>query len=118
LGMAKVTMMAKATMVAATMVRLLWHCHSSFYPSYLIVIKKILRITPNFEQVVLRPPPPSAHLRLFWRKKNIKFLFPATTIESITRVNSLHKASNSLILMAINALVAICLIHLLPLAKF
>ncbi len=50
--------------------------------------------------------------------KNIKFLLPTTTIENITRVNSLRKASDSLILMAINALVAICLIHLLPLAKF
>jgi hypothetical protein len=29
-GMAKVTMMAKATMLAATMVRLLWHRHSPF----------------------------------------------------------------------------------------
>jgi hypothetical protein len=54
----------------------------------------------------------------FGGKENTKFLLPATTIENITRVNSLHKASNSLILMAINALVAICLIHLLPLAKF
>jgi hypothetical protein len=63
-------------------------------------------------------PPPSAHLRLFWQEKNIKFLLPATTIENITRVNSLHNASNSLILLAINALIAICLIHLLPLAKF
>jgi hypothetical protein len=55
---------------------------------------------------------------LFGGKKNIKFLLPATTIENITRVNSLRKASNSLILMAINALVAICSIHLLQLAKF
>jgi hypothetical protein len=46
LGTAKVTMMAKASMVAATMVRLLWHCHSPFYPSYLIVIKTTLRIAP------------------------------------------------------------------------
>jgi hypothetical protein len=46
------------------------------------------------------------------------FLLPATTIENITRVNSLCKASDSLIMTAINALVAICLIHLLPLAKF
>jgi hypothetical protein len=60
----------------------------------------------------------TTHLRLFWRKKNIKFLFPADMEENITRVNSLRKASNSLILMANNALVAICLIHLLPLAKF
>ncbi len=51
-------------------------------------------------------------------EKNIKFLLPATTIENITRVDSLRKASNSLILMAINALVAICSIHLLLLAKF
>jgi hypothetical protein len=43
---AKVTMMAKATMVAATMVRLLWHRHNPFYPLYLIVIKTTLRITP------------------------------------------------------------------------
>jgi hypothetical protein len=46
LGTAKVTMMAKATMVAATMVRLLWHCHSPFYPLYLVVIKTTLRIAP------------------------------------------------------------------------
>ncbi len=50
----------------------------------------------------------------FGGKKNIKFLLPATTIENITRVNSLRKANDSLILMAINALIAICLIHFLP----
>jgi hypothetical protein len=57
--------------------------------------------------------------RSFWRKKKHQVSSSrATTIESITRVNSLCKASNSLILMAINALIAICSIHLLPLAKF
>jgi hypothetical protein len=59
--------------------------------------------------------------RSFWAflaGKNIKFLFPADTEVNITRVNSLRKASNSLNLMANNALIAICLIHLLPLAKF
>jgi hypothetical protein len=54
----------------------------------------------------------------FVGEKNIKFLFPANTEVNITHVNSLCKASNSLILMASNALVAICSIHLLPLAKF
>jgi hypothetical protein len=65
-----------------------------------------------------RPPPPSTHLRLFWQEKNIKLLLPATTIENITRANLFRKRSDSSILMAINAIVAICLIHLLPLAKF
>jgi hypothetical protein len=111
-------MMAKATMVAATMVRLLWHCHSPFYPSYLIVIKKTQRITPILNKSYSGHHLPALIYSIFGGKKNIKFLLPATTIESITRVNSLRKASNSLILMAINALVAICLIHLLPLAKF
>jgi len=58
-------------------------------------------------------PPPGRHLQLFWRKKNIKFYFPATTEQNIARVNLFRKPSNSLILMAINALVAIHLIHLL-----
>ncbi len=62
-------------------------------------------------------PPPSAHLRLFWREKKIKFLFPAATEENIARVNWLRKASDSSILMAIDALDAILSIHLLPLAK-
>jgi hypothetical protein len=53
----------------------------------------------------------------FLAEKNIKLLFPATTIENITHPNLFRKPSNSSILMAINALVAICLIHLLPLAK-
>ena len=64
-----------------------------------------------------RTPPPSAHLRLFWREKKIKFLFPAATEENIARVNLLRKASDSSILMAIDALDAILSIHLLPLAK-
>ncbi len=59
----------------------------------------------------------SAHLRLFWREKKIKFLFPATTEENIARVNLLRKASDSSILMAIIALDAILSIHLLLLAK-
>jgi hypothetical protein len=50
--------------------------------------------------------------------KNIKFLLPADTEENITCVNLLRKAGDSSILMANNALVAICSIHLLPLAKF
>jgi hypothetical protein len=66
---------------------------------------------------VVHPPPPSAHLRLFWREKKIKFLFPAATEENIARVNLLRKASDSSILMAIDALDAILSIHLLPLAK-
>jgi hypothetical protein len=66
---------------------------------------------------LLFPPPPSAHLRLFWRGKKIKFLFPAATEENIARVNLLRKASDSSILMAIDALDAILSIHLLPLAK-
>ncbi len=105
-------------MVAATMVRLLWHHHSPFYPLYLIVIKTTLRITPILNKLYSGHHLPALIYSFFGEKKNIKFLLPATTIESITRVNSLRKASDSLILMAINALVAICLIHLLPLAKF
>ncbi len=61
--------------------------------------------------------PASAHLRLFWREKKIKFLFPAATEENIARVNLPRKASDSSILMAIDALDAILSIHLLPLAK-
>jgi hypothetical protein len=49
----------------------------------------------------------------FGRKKKIKFRLPTTTEEHIAHVNLLCKASNSLILMAINALIAIRLIHLL-----
>jgi hypothetical protein len=45
---AKATMMANATMLAATMVRVLWHRHSPFNLLYLIVIKITLRITPIF----------------------------------------------------------------------
>jgi hypothetical protein len=54
----------------------------------------------------------------FGGKKKIKFLFPAATEENIAGVNLLRKASDSSILMAINAIDAICLIHLLTLAKF
>jgi hypothetical protein len=53
----------------------------------------------------------------FGRKKNIKFLFPATTEKNITRVNFLREARESSILMAIDAPDAILSIHLLPLAK-
>jgi hypothetical protein len=53
----------------------------------------------------------------FGGKKKIKFLFPAATEENIARVNLLRKASDSSILMAIDALDAILSIHLLPLAK-
>ncbi len=38
-------------------------------------------------------PPPSEHLGLFWREKNIKHFFPATTEQNITRVNFLRKPS-------------------------
>jgi hypothetical protein len=55
--------------------------------------------------------------RFFGGKKKIKFLFPAATEENIARVNLLRKASDSSILMAIDALDAILSIHLLPLAK-
>ena len=41
------------------------------------------------------------------QKKNIKFLFPATTEKNITRVNFLREARESSILMAIDALDAI-----------
>jgi hypothetical protein len=54
----------------------------------------------------------------FGGKKNLKLLLPATTIENITHANLFRKPSDSSILMAINTLVAICSIHLLPLAKF
>jgi hypothetical protein len=49
----------------------------------------------------------------FFGGKKEGFLLPAATEEHIARVNLLHKASDSLILMAINVLNAICLIHLL-----
>ena len=48
----------------------------------------------------------------FGGKKNIKFLFPATTEKNITRVNFLCEARESSILMAIDA--PILSIHLLP----
>jgi hypothetical protein len=54
----------------------------------------------------------------FGETKNIKLLLPATTIENITHANLFRKSSDSSILIAINALIAICSIHLLPLAKF
>jgi hypothetical protein len=57
---------------------------------------------------------PSKHLGLFWRKKTSTF----TMEQNIAHVNFLRKPSKSLILMAVNALITICLIHLLPLAKF
>jgi hypothetical protein len=76
-----------------------------------LVQKKLIRLKTGHNL-------PALIYGFFGGEKNIKFLLPATTIENITRVNSLRKASDSLILMAINALVAICLIHLLPLAKF
>jgi hypothetical protein len=49
----------------------------------------------------------------FLAKKKHQVYFPATTEQSIARVNLFRKPSNSLILMAIDALIAICLIHLL-----
>jgi hypothetical protein len=49
----------------------------------------------------------------FFGKKKHQVYFPATTEQSIARVNLFRKPSNSLILMAIDALIAICLIHLL-----
>jgi hypothetical protein len=56
---------------------------------------------------------PAGIYGFFGGKKKIKFLLPAATEEHIARVNLLRKASNSLILMAINAFVAIRSIHLL-----
>ncbi len=46
-------------------------------------------------------------------KKNIKFYFPTTMEQNIARVNLFRKSSDSSILMAIDALVAIRSIHLL-----
>ena len=43
----------------------------------------------------------------FLAKKNIKFYFPATTELNIARVNLFRKPSDLLILMAIDALIAI-----------
>ncbi len=63
-------------------------------------------------------PSPSAHLRLFWRKKNIKFLLPATTTENIIRANLFRKPSDSSILMAINAIDAIFSDQVNPWALF
>jgi hypothetical protein len=50
------------------------------------------------------PPPPGRHLQLFWRGKNIKFYFPATTEQNIAHVNLFRKPSNSSIVMAIDAI--------------
>ncbi len=50
----------------------------------------------------------------FGGKKNIKFLFPAAMEEIIAPVNFLHKASDSSILMAINAIDAIFLDQVNP----
>jgi hypothetical protein len=49
----------------------------------------------------------------FFGGKKFKFLLPATTEEHIAHVNLLRKASETLILMTINALIAIRLSHLL-----
>ncbi len=49
----------------------------------------------------------------FSAKKKHQVLFPATKEQNIARVNLFRKPSNSLILMAIDVLVAIRLIHLL-----
>ena len=49
----------------------------------------------------------------FLAEKKIKLYFPATMEQNITHVNLFRKPSHSLILMAIDVLVAIRLIHLL-----
>jgi hypothetical protein len=49
----------------------------------------------------------------FFGRKKIKLYFPATMEQNITHVNLFRKPSHSLILMAIDVLVAIRLIHLL-----
>jgi hypothetical protein len=46
-------------------------------------------------------PPPGRHLWLFGGGKNIKFYFPATTEQNITRVKLFRKPSDSSILMTI-----------------
>ena len=68
---------------------------------------------------MVESPPnlPALICGFFSGEKKIKFLFPAATEENIARVNLLRKASDSSILMAIDALDAILSIHLLPLAK-
>jgi hypothetical protein len=65
-----------------------------------------------------RPPPPSKHLRLFWRKKKHKVFFPAAKEENIARVNLFHKPSISFYLMAIIAIVAIHQECIIPVALF
>jgi hypothetical protein len=47
-----------------------------------------------------RPPPPSEHLRLFWREEKPQVFFAATTEQNIARVNLFHKLSVSFYLMA------------------
>ena len=49
----------------------------------------------------------------FLAKKKQQVLFPATREQNIAHVNLFCKPSKPLILMAINVLIAICLIHLL-----
>jgi hypothetical protein len=61
-----------------------------------------------------RPPPPSAHLQLFWQKKKHQVSFSRCHKENIARVNFLRKPSNSSILMAINAINAIFLDQVNP----
>jgi hypothetical protein len=98
----------------------MWRCRiNCLYYSYIKKIGKSLIRICEFEFSFSNTHHlPALIYGFFGGKKNIKFLLPTTTIENITCANSLRKASNSLILMAINALAAICLIHLLPLAKF
>jgi hypothetical protein len=64
------------------------------------------------------PPPPSEHLRLFWREKKHQVIFPATTEQNIARANLFRKPSVSFYLMAIVTIFAIYWECIIPVALF
>jgi hypothetical protein len=70
-------------------------------------IHPFLQVETHMAMHYIISPPPSAHLRLFWQEKNIKFHFPATMEQNIARVNLFRKPSDSSILRAIDAIDAI-----------
>jgi hypothetical protein len=63
-------------------------------------------------------PPPSEHLRLFWREKKHQVFFPVTTDQNIARVNLFCKPNVSFYLMAIVAIIAIHQECIIPVALF
>jgi hypothetical protein len=68
--------------------------------------------------IIANPPPPSKHLRLFWREKITSSFFPATMEQNIARVNLFRKPSISFYLMAIVKIVAIHQECIIPVALF